>query len=92
MTLIAKHITIIGKVQGVFFRKATSRIATELKIKGWVKNTNDGNVEIYAFANEMDLSKFINWCKHGPPNAAVRTIEIKDASIVSGINHFSIKY
>lgn len=92
MELIAKHILIKGKVQGVFFRKTTKQIAGELKIKGWVKNTAEGDVEIFAIGSEKELVQFINWCKQGPPDAAVKTIEIKDSHPVPGISNFSIQY
>ncbi len=92
MNLTAKHIVVKGKVQGVFFRKNTKQIADDLNISGWVKNTDEGHVEIFAQAFEDEVEKFIHWCKQGPSKADVENVEIKDAKPDNSINHFSIKY
>lgn len=92
MNLIAKHILVKGKVQGVFFRKNTRQFAAELNITGWVKNTDDGHVEIFAQASEDILEQLILWCKQGPPKADVEEVEIKDARPDNSIKHFAIKY
>jgi acylphosphatase len=65
------HLVIKGKVQGVFYRATAKDVADELEIKGWVKNTNEGNVEITASGTEQQLEHFINWCKKGPARAVV---------------------
>jgi len=92
MNLTAKHILIKGKVQGVFFRKNAKQIAEDLNIAGWVKNTDEGHVEIFAQAFEDELIEFINWCKQGPPKADVKNVQVNDVKPDAGIKHFSIKY
>jgi len=39
------RVRILGRVQGVFFRYNTRKIAERLGIKGWVRNCKDGSVE-----------------------------------------------
>ncbi|MBV9962431.1 MAG: acylphosphatase [Parafilimonas sp.] len=92
MNLTAKHILVKGKVQGVFFRKTAKQIAENLNIAGWVKNTDEGHVEIFAQAFEEELTKFIHWCKQGPPKADVKNIEVEDVEPDESVKHFSIKY
>jgi acylphosphatase len=41
-------ITVIGLVQGVYYRQSTKEKALELGISGFVKNLPDGNVRILA--------------------------------------------
>jgi acylphosphatase len=48
------HFLIKGRVQGVGFRWFVQREAAELGLLGWVKNTDQGHVEIVA-AGEPDL-------------------------------------
>ena len=48
------HYVIKGRVQGVGFRWFVQREAAELGLRGWVRNTDDGHVEIVA-AGEPDL-------------------------------------
>jgi acylphosphatase len=90
--LFAKHVIVEGRVQGVFFRKNTKQKAQELNITGWVKNTSDNKVEIFAFGNTEDLSKFITWCKQGPPKAIVQNIHVEEIEIKDKPGEFSIVY
>jgi acylphosphatase len=92
MNLTTKHIIISGKVQGVFFRKNTKQKAVELKINGWVKNTPDDRVEIFAQGNKEDLNTFINWCKQGPPKAIVENIQVTEKEADDNLKGFSILY
>ena len=88
----AKHIIISGKVQGVFFRKNTKQKAVEFKINGWVKNTPDDKVEIFAQGDEGNLNTFIDWCKQGPPKAIVENIEVVEKQTDNNLKEFSILY
>ncbi len=67
----AKHLIITGQVQGVFFRATTQEMAQSLGLTGWVKNTNEGAVEIHAEGSEDALQQLEEWCQHGPPAARV---------------------
>lgn len=90
--VIAKHIIVEGRVQGVFFRKHTKQKANELNIYGWVRNTNDNKVEILAHGDENDLKEFISWCKQGPPKAIVKNLLVKEIRIEQVLKEFSIVY
>ena len=70
------HLFVSGKVQGVGFRYNTQRKARELGVKGWVRNTADGRVEIEAFAEPPVMEKFLQWCGQGPSGAHVTAVEI----------------
>ena len=70
------HLLISGKVQGVFFREASRRLAEKLNIKGWIKNTTDGKVEVLITGAEKDLDIFVNFCKTGPERAEVEDIHV----------------
>jgi acylphosphatase len=48
------HYLVKGRVQGVGFRWFVQREAAELGLRGWVRNTDDGHVEIIA-AGEPDV-------------------------------------
>ena len=40
------HIFVTGRVQGVFFRQSTKVMAIKNNVRGWVRNLDDGRVEI----------------------------------------------
>ena len=51
------HFLIQGRVQGVGFRWFVHREASELDLRGWVRNTEDGDVEVVAHGEEADLAE-----------------------------------
>ena len=70
------HITITGKVQGVFFRATAKKVALAMGLSGWVKNTDKGEVEIMASGDAEKLASFENWCQSGPPEAEVQHVVV----------------
>ncbi|MEK7562982.1 MAG: acylphosphatase [Patescibacteria group bacterium] len=86
----AIRISVSGLVQGVFFRKATKQQADELGITGWVRNTEDGNVEIHAEGSPDVLEQFQAWCRKGPSAAEVDHIEVQDVP-VEGFRSFVVQ-
>ena len=68
------HLLIKGKVQGVFYRASAKKVAKELLLNGWVKNTDDGNVESIVSGESEAVDEFIEWCKKGPELAAVTEV------------------
>ena len=71
------HVKIEGRVQGVFFRAATHDQANRLGVKGWVRNYPDGAVELVAEGKRKSIDDLISWCRHGPPGAHVRDVQVQ---------------
>ena len=86
-----KHyqIRVSGRVQGVFFRASTVRVATELGVNGWVKNEADGSVLISAEADEHQLEKLVEWCHQGPAHAKVTEVVYRETEL-AGHHGFTI--
>ena len=57
------HAYYSGRVQGVGFRFTAESIAVRLGVNGWVKNLDDGRVEIVAEAEEELLKEFLERLK-----------------------------
>lgn len=68
------HLIIKGRVQGVFYRATAKDMADAIGITGWVKNTEEGNVEAVASGTDEQMQNFISWCKQGPPKAIVTDV------------------
>lgn len=74
----ARHYTITGHVQGIWFREQAKDLAKKLKITGWVRNMQDGSVEVHAEGMDRTLAEFEQWCRKGPSGAHIDTFEAKD--------------
>jgi acylphosphatase len=70
------HLLITGKVQGVFYRATAKKVAGDLGVKGWIKNTKDDNVEATITGTEEQLKQFIEWCNKGPARAKVSEVTV----------------
>ena len=81
---------IYGRVQGVFFRDYTRRMAEELGLTGWVKNCSDGSVESLICGDRDAVSAMINWLHQGSPSAKVDEVVIKTAVLDNSPTAFHI--
>ena len=76
----ARHLKIVGDVQGVGFRYAMLREARRLRLAGWVRNRTDGSVESVAVGNEQALDQLERWAHHGPPASNVHGVQTREAT------------
>ena len=68
------HFLIQGRVQGVGFRWFVQREASELNLRGWVRNTEDGDVEVVAAGETGDLDELRASLRKGPRGSRVDRI------------------
>ena len=59
MERIRRHIIFYGYVQGVGFRWRAAHTANRYGITGWVRNLDDGSVEMEAEGTEQDINELI---------------------------------
>ncbi len=69
------RLVIYGRVQGVFFRATLKRLADQNQVTGWVRNTEDGNVEAILQGTEENVGFISSWCISGPEGAQVEKVE-----------------
>ena len=86
------HILISGKVHGVGFRICTVDQAEASNLTGWVRNREDGKVEIVAEGEEGNIDAFLQWCKTGPDSAAVSGVKTVFSEATGEYDSFSIRY
>ena len=55
---MVRHYLIKGRVQGVGFRWFVHREAAALGLNGWVRNTEDGHVEVVVSGEPEMLAEF----------------------------------
>ena len=75
---MAKHLNIIGRVQGVGYRFSFEMQAQTLKLSGWVRNRADGSVEAMISGDGDALEKMIAWAWHGPAGAQVKVVAVTE--------------
>ena len=76
------RILVIGKVQGVWFRRSTQKMALKFGLKGTVQNLEDERVEIVASGSKEGLVKLIEWSKKGPELAKVKDVLIEEKDFI----------
>ena len=88
-----KHLDIIvkGKVQGVFYRGSTKAVADQLGVKGYVRNEDNGDVTIAAEGDNLSLEMFLDWCKEGPQDAVVTSMESHEGELKNYRNFEVVK-
>lgn len=83
-------IKVRGVVQGVGFRPFVYRVASELRLMGWVLNGEDG-VSIHLEGDEPVLQEFVQRLKNdAPPASRVVAVDVASVSLV-GFQRFFIK-
>ncbi len=85
------HLIISGDVQGVGFR-AWARGLAQGKLVGWIKNTEDGPVEIVVEGSRRTLEDFIAACQHGPEVAWVEKVDVEWLPASGEFVNFSVVY
>ena len=72
----AIRLYIYGTVQGVFFRTFIKKNAELLSLKGYVRNKEDGSLEIWVEGNSEGVDKMIEICKKGPEHSIIKRLDI----------------
>ena len=91
MPSIARHLSISGRVQGVFFRAWTRDLADRLSVKGWVRNCPDGHVEAHLEGDAAAIEQMIERLHDGPPAAEVENLRVWDADTF-GYDGFEVRH
>ena len=89
--MAAFYARVKGLVQGVGFRYSTVREAQRLRIKGWVKNASNGDVEIWAEGPADKLAVFLAWLGRGPQFSRVDHVD-KEEKTPKNYKDFTVEY
>ncbi len=90
--MTAKQVFFSGRVQGVGFRYATKRLAAGFEVTGWVRNLNDGRVEMQAMSRDAaELDAFLEELRENSEvSSYIKEVEIRPITPLEGISGFSI--
>jgi acylphosphatase len=85
------YVAVRGRVQGVGFRWFVRERARALGLTGWVRNRQDGSVEVLAEGSDTALRELLDVLRAGPSGARVSGVEDQGpAPNVAALDPFGI--
>ena len=79
-----RHYRVEGRVQGVGFRWFVQREAAELRLRGWVRNTDAGHVEAIAMGEPEQLEELEEALRKGSRGSRVDRVQVHEVSESEG--------
>jgi acylphosphatase len=76
--VIRRRVVVRGRVQGVGFRYYANAEAARLGVAGFVRNLDDGSVEVEIEGDRDAVAKLVDWARSGPPSAIVESAEVTE--------------
>ncbi|WP_027410744.1 acylphosphatase [Anoxybacillus tepidamans] len=86
------RVIVHGRVQGVGFRYYVQHEALKWDVTGWVKNNEDGTVELEVQGSDERLQMFLDKIHQGPPFAKVAKLETEYIAPILNEGKFRIIY
>ena len=81
-----------GDVQGVGFRYFVQRRAQQLGLTGWVRNNDDGTVELVAEGGREALEQLKRALQEGPRMARVDRVETQWSAATGSLSRFELAW
>lgn len=75
------HVRVAGSVQGVGYRWFVRERARRLGLSGWVRNLEDGGVEVAASGDEQQVELLRSELQRGPSGAMVKSVDDVDGPL-----------
>ena len=86
----ARRWYVSGRVQGVGFRWFVQKHGAEAGVDGWVRNEDDGRVQVYAAGTAAQLDRLAGLLHQGPRWCEVRSVEQMEA-VMEKVRGFSVR-
>ena len=87
----AREFLIAGRVQGVGFRFFAREAAVREGLRGFVRNLEDGRVEVQAEGDQAALERFERALHQGPPGAEILDVAMSELPPVGQTPLFQIR-
>lgn len=84
--MMVRHYLVKGRVQGVGFRWFVQREASALGLRGWVRNTEAGDVEVLAAGDEGQIGELYARLRSGSRGSRVDGIEQRELAETEAAN------
>ena len=77
----AVRLYIKGTVQGVFFRAFVKDSAEKNNVSGFIRNLDDGRIEVFLEGEIDNVDKVVEACMNGPKHSQIEDVEIKPEKV-----------
>lgn len=89
--MTARQVFYSGRVQGVGFRFSTKQIASGFDVTGWVKNLEDGRVEMQVMAADAEeLDAFLEDIEQSNLGSLIKERIVNEIPPLTGVRGFTI--
>jgi acylphosphatase len=90
---ISRQVFYSGRVQGVGFRYSVKQIASGYEVVGWVRNLDDGRVELQASGEAKEVKAFLDAVADSHLASHIKRVEQSDmASPPTAAKGFEIRH
>ena len=86
------RVVVSGRVQGVWFRGFTQRVAVDAGVRGWVRNLPGRRVEALLQGERSAVEKVLEFMREGPPGASVTDVTVTWGPPSESVHGFDIRY
>jgi acylphosphatase len=86
----AVKLGVLGTVQGFFFKKFVKDSADKLKITGFIRELESGDIEVIAEGEIETIKDFIANLRKGPPHSQIRDVKVEEKKWTGDYKEFKI--
>ena len=86
----AVKIVVQGTVQGIFFRQFAKEHADNLGLTGFVRNLEDGDVEVIVEGEGGQIERLGEFIRKGPEHSQIRNVKIEERKWSGDFKDFKI--
>lgn len=91
MPVIARKVLYEGRVQGVGFRYTVKQVATGYEVNGWVRNLENGSVELHAQGEQDEVFSFLDAIEQTHLGSLIATSQNREAEASVSVRGFVIE-
>lgn len=88
--MIGRQVFYEGRVQGVGFRFTVKQIARGYDVVGWVRNLEDGRVELQCSGEDEEVEAFLEGIIDSGLKAQIRSVTAVPIPPLAGVRGFEI--